>query len=103
MTSDYRMEESLLGMELISGVFRIRVESRGATKKSHFEIDVVAIGDNDSSPYRITVYRVLADAGSNNVVGGIELEYEYQELRTNLGRNPKAGDDIIVENLFTMR
>ena len=95
-----KQEEKLMGLELINGVFRIRVHSNGETKKEHFEITNSATGFTGGSPFLMTIFRIVPDEGADKIPEGVILEYTYGELKTADGKIPEKDDEIIIENLF---
>ena len=95
-----KQEERLMGLELINGVFRIRVQSNGGTKKEHFEINNSATGYTGGSPFLITIFRTVPDEGKKKMPDGVVLEFTFDELKTIDGTIPSLEDEIIIENLF---
>ncbi|OFZ53392.1 MAG: hypothetical protein A3D92_05290 [Bacteroidetes bacterium RIFCSPHIGHO2_02_FULL_44_7] len=97
---NYKIEEKLLGMELISGVLRVRVQSGGCTKKEHFRIETFEAGIHAGPPYRVVIYRMEPDNCDAYVPEGLVVEFQYKDMVTEEGSYPKPGDGIIVENIF---
>lgn len=96
----YKIEEKLLGMELISGVLRVRVQSGGCTKKEHFIIETYEAGIHAGPPYRVVIYRIEPDNCDNYIPEGLVVEFQYDQMITEEGSFPRPGDGIIVENIF---
>lgn len=100
MINEYKIEEKLLGLELIDGLLRIRVQSRGCTKKEHFRVETYEAGLQSGQPYRIVIYRTEPDNCDADIPEGIVVEFTFDEMLTEEGTFPKPGDGIIVENIF---
>lgn len=101
MNQEEKKEEKLLGLEVLNGVFRMRVSSKGNTKKEDFLITNVDTGNKSGAPYLITIERIKADNGTSEVQDGVVIEYSLEELKTDRGFTPNVGDELIVENVFS--
>lgn len=99
---EYKMEEKLLGMELINGVLRVRVQSGGCTKKEHFIIETYEAGIHSGPPFRVVIYRIEPDNCTESVPEGLVVEFKFEQMITEDGYFPQKGDGIIVENIFVV-
>jgi len=102
MVEAYRQEEKLLGIELVNGVLKIRVQSGGCTKSDHFRLETYEAGLQAGQPYRVVLYRTEPDNCGEIVPEGLLLEFKFEDMITEEGTFPKPGDGIIVENIFTV-
>lgn len=96
----YKIEEKLLGMELVGGILRVRVQSGGCTEKEHFIVETFEAGIHAGPPYRVVIYRTTPDECQNYAPEGLLVEFKFEEMITEEGSFPKPGDGIIVENIF---
>lgn len=102
MVKAYRQEEKLLGLELINGILRVRVQSGGCTQKDHFRIETYEAGLQPGPPYRVVIYRTKPDNCGELVPEGLIVEFKFEEMITAEGHHPHAGDGVIVENIFVV-
>ena len=99
---EYKLEEKLLGMELINGILKVRVQSGGCTKPDHFKLETYEAGLHTGPPYRVVLYRTVTDNCDQVVPEGLLLEFKFEEMITAEGNHPRPGDGIIVENIFVV-